>query len=199
MMRNQAVAALSGIAVLALAACSAAPASQPSVKTAATHAAQTGKPDSTNPAWANKVPARMSPTNVAPTIKAPGETIPARATTVTLTLKPDVNAHVKPPHPDTVTNPVKIRQLTALINGLPAFPAGIYSCPFDGGGQLVLTFRAAAAGTALAVATINLEGCEGVNLTVAGRQQSAVGKLDGGRPTATQALKIAGLNWKLPA
>jgi hypothetical protein len=89
---------------------------------------------------------------------------------VTLSLDPDANVHVKPPKPATITDPATIKRLTALIDGLPVFPAGAYeSCPFDAGAQLVLTFSAARAGPALAVATVKLEGCQGVELTVRGQ------------------------------
>jgi hypothetical protein len=212
MTRNQAAAALSGIAVLALAACGAAPASQPSAKTAATATAQPRKSQpagsvssntgstnagSTDTTLTNMAPADTAPTNRVP-VRGPGETIPARATTVTLALKPGANAHVNLPHPDTVTDPAKIRQLTALINRLPAFPAGVYSCPLDNGASLVLTFGVGRGRPALAVATVKLEGCEGVDLTVSGVSWPALGPLDGGRQTAAQALKIAGLNrWSL--
>jgi hypothetical protein len=129
--------------------------------------------------------------------RTPGETIPAGATQVTLTLHPDVNVHVTAPPPVTVTDPAKVREIAALLNGLAPFPAGRYSCPLDGGGALTLTFRAVRSGPALAVAVIDLEGCEGVNLTTSGGQQPALGTPDGGRATATQAVKIAGLTWNL--
>jgi lipoprotein-anchoring transpeptidase ErfK/SrfK len=202
MTRNRAVAALSGIAVLALAACGTAPASQPFAKTAATQTAQPRPSGPAGPASTSNVSANMVPTGTAATKKVPArersETIPAGATTVTLVLKPDANTHASPPKPDKVTDPAKIRQLTALINRLPAFPAGVYSCPFDGGAQLVLTFGVGQGRPALAVATVKLEGCEGTDLTISGVSWPALGPLDGGRQTAAQALKIAGLNhWSL--
>lgn len=129
--------------------------------------------------------------------RPPSETIPAGTALVTFTLHPDMNVHRKPPQPVTVTSQAEIRQLAALINGLPAFPAGMYSCPTDGGASLVLTFRAGKAGPVLAVATIDLEGCEGVGLVIGGRQQPGLGTPDGGRPVAARAVKIAGLTWNL--
>jgi hypothetical protein len=127
----------------------------------------------------------------------PGEAIPAGATAVTLALTPDVNVHVKPPRPATVTDPVKVRQLTALIGGLPVFPRGTYNCPFNGAARLVLTFSAGAGGQVLAVATVSLEGCQGVDVTVRGRQQTELGSPGGGRGNAARALKLAGLRWEL--
>jgi hypothetical protein len=130
--------------------------------------------------------------------RAPSEAIPAGATAVTVALDPDANSHVRLPKPVTVTGPAKVRGLVALVNGLPRFPAGTYNCPFDGGARLVLTFRPGPGSPASAVATVALEGCEGVDLTIRGRDQPGLGSPDGGRPEATQALKIAGLNWSLP-
>jgi hypothetical protein len=46
------------------------------------------------------------------------------------------------------------------------------------------------------VVTVDLEGCEGVNLRDS-RGQAGLGAPDGGRGTAARALKIAGLNWNL--
>jgi hypothetical protein len=109
-----------------------------------------------------------------------------------------MNVHAKPPKPVTVTEPAEVRELVALVNGLPPFPAGTYNCPFDGGAQLVLTFRTGPGSPAIAVATVALEGCEGVDLTIRGRDQPGLGSPDGGRPEAIQALKVAGLNWSLP-
>jgi hypothetical protein len=127
--------------------------------------------------------------------RGPGASIPAGASAVTLALHPDVNVHVKPPNPVTVTGPAKVGKLAALINGLPAFPAGAYSCPFDGGAALVLTFSAGQGGPELAVATVSLEGCEGVGLVTGGKHQPGLGAVDGGRQVAARALKVAGLNW----
>ena len=126
-----------------------------------------------------------------------GETIPAGSTAVTLALHPDMNVHVKPPSPVTVTDPAEVSKLAALINGLPAFPAGAYSCPPDGGAALVLTFSGGKGGRSLAVATVSLEGCEGVGLVTGGKQQPGLGAPDGGRQVAAQAMKVAGLSWDL--
>jgi hypothetical protein len=126
-----------------------------------------------------------------------GSPIPDRATVVTVSLHPDLNAHVKPPNAVVVSAPAAVRELTALIDGQPAFPSGRYSCPFDGGARLVLTFGAARGGPVLAVATVSLEGCQGVNMTVDGRQQPGRGLPDRGRGVAAQALKIGGLHWNL--
>lgn len=214
MPRNQAIAALAGLAVLALAACTSAQASQPLAKTAASRAAQPRKPEPAGPVSTHRVPTGPLPTrplptttiatspvpaNPAPANPAPTSTIPAGVTSVTLDLTADVSLYpsVKFPQPATVTDPVKIRQLTALINGLPAFPGGMYHCPADDGESLVLTFAAGRGRSARAAATVYVEGCEGVNLTVDGRRQPELGPVGGGRQTATKALKIVGLHWSL--
>jgi hypothetical protein len=195
MTRNKAMAALSGIAVLALAACGSASTSQPLAKTAATQSARPPTSESGRPTPANTVPANTVPASRAPTNER--RAVPAGTTTVTISLKPGMNTHVKPPQPASVSDPAKVRQLTALVNGLPLFPAGAYACPFDDASSLTLTFNADKGHPRLAVATVRLEGCEGVDLTVNGREQPGLGTPDGGRGTASQALKIAGLHWDL--
>jgi hypothetical protein len=140
--------------------------------------------------------ASARPSNPQPA-RTPGEKIPSGATAATITLDPDINVHVKPPKPVTITNPAEIRRLAALIDGLPPFPLGRYACPFNGNARLVLAFRAAPGGPVRAAATIELEGCEGVDLTIGGVPQPTRGVPDGGRKDAAQALKIAGLNWSL--
>jgi hypothetical protein len=190
MTRNKAMAALSGIAVLALAACGSASPSQPLAKTAATQSVQSPRSESGRPTPAKTMPGSRAPTNEQ-------RAVPAGTTTVTISLKPGMNTHVKPPQPASVSDPAKVRQLTALINGLPLFPAGAYACPFDDASSLTLTFSPDKGHPRLAVATVRLEGCEGVDLTVNGREQPGLGTPDGGRGTASQALKIAGLHWDL--
>ena len=127
--------------------------------------------------------------------RAPGERIPAGATAVTLSLTRGATVNAKPPA--TVTGQATVRKLTALIDGLPLFPAGAYSCPNDNGASLVLTFRAGRGGPVLAVATVKLAGCEEVDLTIGGQQQPTLGPVAGGQATAVKAVAIAGLNWSV--
>jgi hypothetical protein len=173
--------ALAGVTPLMLAACGAPPASHPTSQ--ATDARQT------SPGVSPASPASPAPGRAA--------AVPNRATAVTLSLKPDMNAHAKPPGPATITDPAAVRRLVSLIGGLPAFPPGTYSCPMDAGARLTLTFTAARGGPALAVATVSLQGCEGTGLTVDGRAQPGRGPVGGGRQTATQVLKISGEHWNL--
>jgi hypothetical protein len=172
---------------LALAACAAAP--------APTHAPTPAQ--ATNVTQQTGPPAPAAKSSNGQRAARDAAAIPAGASAVTLALHPDVNVHVKLPSPVTVTDPAKVRRLAALINGLPAFPAGAYSCPFDGGAALVLTFSAGRGGAELAVATVSLEGCEGVGLVAGGKPQPGLGAVDGGRQVAARALKAAGLNWDL--
>jgi hypothetical protein len=103
----------------------------------------------------------------------------------------------QPPAPVTVTDPAKVSQIVALIDAQPLFPPGPYNCPADDGQFLRLTFRARTGGPVLAVATLATSGCEGILITVGGKQQPELGPAVG-RATATQVLKIAGLRWQLP-
>ncbi len=80
----------------------------------------------------------------------------------------------KPPKPVTITDPAQVSELKALINGLPLFPPGMFSCPADFGDDLVLTFRAGPRTPALAVATVDFAGCDGVDLTINGKPQPAL-------------------------
>jgi hypothetical protein len=127
------------------------------------------------------------------------ELVPSAARAVTLSLLPNLNSGAKPPGPATITKPDQVRALAALINGLPEFPPAVYSCPAGFAGELVLTFRARPAGPALAVVTVELSGCQGVDVTIGGKPQPRLGDLAEGRPVAAQALKIAGLDWRLPS
>jgi len=127
------------------------------------------------------------------------EVVPTATRAVTLSELPNMNSHTKPPAPVTITDPAKVRALEALIDGLPLFPPGTYSCPAAFGDAVVLTFRAKAGGPALAVATIDTSGCEGIDFTIGVKQQPGLGGPGAGDSVAGQAIKIAGLNWKLPA
>ena len=125
------------------------------------------------------------------------EQVPAVAQAVTISMDLGLNADGKePPKPVTITDPAKVRALKALINGLAVFPPGPDSCPKDFGDDLVLTFRAGPRTPALAVATVDFEGCDGVDLTIDGRSQPALA--GPGTDTGPQLLKVAGLPWKIP-
>jgi hypothetical protein len=126
------------------------------------------------------------------------EVVPPAAQAVTIAVKPDMNLHVTPPAPVTVTDPAQVRRIVALVDGLPLSPpGGDFNCPADGGATLVLTFRAQPGGPTLAVAEPGLEGCEVVSFTIGGQLQPSLGLADGGRSFADSVARIAGLPWNL--
>ena len=58
------------------------------------------------------------------------EKVPAAAKAVTISMDLGLNqGGKKPPKPVTITDPAKVRELTALINGLALFPPGIVQLP----------------------------------------------------------------------
>jgi len=126
------------------------------------------------------------------------EVVPSAARAVTLSLLPNINVHTRLPGPVTITDPAQVRAIASLIDGLPEFPPGPYSCPAAFGDALVLTFRAQPGSPALAVATVALSGCEGIDFTIGSREQPGLGGPDQGQPVAARILKMAGLRWKLP-
>jgi len=130
--------------------------------------------------------------------RAASEVVPQTARAVTITAVPDMNLHIAPPAPVTVTNPAQVRRIVALIDSLPLSPPGVFSCPFDAGAEVVLTFRTQGpGGSALAVADESIEGCEWTSLTIGGKQQPSLGAPNGGRSVAAEVLRIAGLSWNL--
>jgi hypothetical protein len=129
--------------------------------------------------------------------RSASEKVPAAAKAVTISIDPGLNqGGRKPQKPVTITDPAKVRALTALINGLTPFPPGAPDCPADFGGNLVLTFRAGPRTPALAVATVDLSGCDGVDLTIGGKPQPTLA--GPGTDSGPQVLRIAGLSWKIP-
>jgi hypothetical protein len=126
-----------------------------------------------------------------------GTAIPPAARAVTIAVQPDINLHIAPPAPVTVTDPAKVRRIVALVDGLPLSPSALYHCPFDGFARLVLTFRARPGGPALAVAEPDLEGCQWVSVTIGGKEQPSLGPVSDGRSFAASVVRVAGLPWNL--
>jgi hypothetical protein len=123
------------------------------------------------------------------------EKVPAAAKAVTISEDLGLNRGAKkPPKPVTITDPDKVRKLIALIDGLPLTQPGAFHCPAGFGDSLTLTFRAGRGTPALAVATVDLSGCEQLGFTVGGKPQPTLATVSGPR-----ILKIAGLAWKIPA
>jgi hypothetical protein len=127
--------------------------------------------------------------------RAASEAVPPAARAVTLSLLANSNSGL--PGPVTITDPARVRALTAFIDGLPLFPPGPRSCPMYMGDTLTLTFRARPDGPALAVATVQLSGCEEVDFTVGGKLLPQLGGPDNGRADAARVLTIAGLHWQI--
>jgi hypothetical protein len=127
--------------------------------------------------------------------RAASEAVPSGARAVTLSLRADGKSGL--PGPVTISDPARVRALTAFVDGLPLFPPGPMDCPMYLGDTLVLTFRARPGGPALAVATVQLSGCEEVDFTVGGRLLPQLGGPDNGRADAARVLKIADLHWQL--
>jgi hypothetical protein len=128
--------------------------------------------------------------------------IPATARTVTIAeslgagvVSPGGPTAKRLPAPVTITNPVTVRGLVTLIDGLPLSTIPPDSpCPDTINPFLSLTFRARPGGPALATIQTD-QPCDGVTLTIRGDQQPNLENeptLDG------RILKLAALPWKLP-
>ncbi len=79
--------------------------------------------------------------------------------------------------PTTITAPAEVAKAVSVLNALPAFQPGVYSCPADFGWRIRLAFyRTAAASSAapLAMAIVDPNGCGVVRLALAGRRQPAL-------------------------
>jgi hypothetical protein len=126
------------------------------------------------------------------------EVIPSAARVVTLTLTNTSNTTGQEPKPVTITDRAKVRRIAALLDGLTVTPPDAYSCPAERGGDLTLAFKAGVDAPALAIVTADLSGCAFITLTIGGKQQPGLGPGNGGLTLASQAVKIADLNWKIP-
>ena len=124
--------------------------------------------------------------------KPASERIPAAAKVVTISPASSLVAGAKVPSPVTITNATTVRRIAALIDGLPLFPPGAYSCPADLGRSVQMTFAAVKGGPPLAVATATVAGCQGVRVIIGGKPQPT---LSGTAGAVRQVLAIAGLNW----
>jgi hypothetical protein len=129
--------------------------------------------------------------------------VPGTARAVVITAVPGMNDRKQPPAPLTVTDPARVRKLASLVNALPTFPSGVFSCPMDDGRGVRLTFLAAAGGPVLATAFAKSNGCGGVTLRI-GPGQLVTGNRDPhqvdlgfGDDTAQQAVAISGMHWRL--
>jgi hypothetical protein len=140
----------------------------------------------------------VAPTSPRPALAGAVAVIPGAARQVTLSMNYGANADGrKPPAPVTVTDSVKVSGVAWLVDHLPPWPPGTYSCPPSNGMALNLTFRAHPGGPALATAALELSGCGGTDLTVSAKDYN-LGEPGSARRFATKVLKVAGVPWKLP-
>ncbi len=79
--------------------------------------------------------------------------------------------------PFTVRSAEKLRRVTALIDSLPLFPPGAYSCPADFGFEIRLAFYGHH-GAPLAVSLVDPNGCEGVGLKIHGHREPGLMAMD---------------------
>ncbi len=121
--------------------------------------------------------------------------VPSAAHVVTITQLPSLNPHARrPPAPVTITDPVVVRRLAELVDGLPLSTIGPgASCPAAFGGGIRLTFLARAGGAPLAVAQ-GPAACGTVQFSSGGTRQPALQLTDSFIP---QVLRLAGLHWKV--
>lgn len=122
--------------------------------------------------------------------------VPARAKAVTITMNADPNHRgEKLPTPTTITDPAKVRKVTALINSLPVYTPGLRGClPDQIGASLTLTFRASPQGPPLAATTSQLSGCQDITLTIGGNRQPDLRGAIG-----PKVLDVAALPWTIPS
>jgi hypothetical protein len=70
-----------------------------------------------------------------------------------------------------VTSTPRIRETAALLNGLPLAQPNVTACPVDLGRRLRLTYYGRTGSRSLAVASIQVGGCQLVGLTLGGQAQ----------------------------
>lgn len=116
------------------------------------------------------------------------EVVPAAVTVVTVT-----GSSMAHPKQATITSVPVVRQLAALVNGLPLSTIGTVPCPSGWG--FTLTFRDTAGGSPVAVAT-GPYGCGTVSLQLDGKDQPSLMVLNQDSYDSA-VVKIAGLDWPL--
>ena len=127
------------------------------------------------------------------------ERIPADARVVTITpvfgLQPVKRLERLDPTV-TVTNPAKVAAIAAVIDELPLFPPGAFSCPADFGASMKLTFRTSRDGPVVARLTAEYGGCGTVSVITDGRSMPALGDYTAaGQQLQQRVLAIAGARW----
>lgn len=129
--------------------------------------------------------------------KPSAERIPPSATAATVAPLPEFipdSARPRPPGPPvTITDPARVARIAALVDGLPVFPPGTFSCPAEVSGGIRLTFRASQTGPVLAVITADSSGCQVVSVVIDGHPQPA---LAGSASLQRDVQAIAGVHWR---
>jgi hypothetical protein len=124
--------------------------------------------------------------------KPASERVPATAKAVTIAAVSGPPTDTRVPGPVTITAAATVDRLAALVNKLPLYPPGQFSCPRDVGRAVRLTFTARPGGPALAVVTASIGGCGTVAFELGGQSLPA---LSGGPGLASDTLSVARLHW----
>jgi hypothetical protein len=124
--------------------------------------------------------------------KPAAERIPAAAEAVTITPVAGLRPLPADDRPVTVTDPAKVARIAAVIDGLPLFPPGEFSCPADFGRAMRLTFRATLAGPVLAEVTGQTGGCGAVQVDIEGKPMPQLWQSD---QMQQHVMAIAGIRW----
>jgi hypothetical protein len=126
--------------------------------------------------------------------RAPGSLIPSGVTSIVLTLTrpvmPPVSGGPTPSAPITVSDPAQISKVIDLVDAAPVDPVGPRPCPYAGGGELNISFRASS-GAELAHATATINGCDDIYLQIGDTQTS----LTGGRDLTNAVISALHLPW----
>lgn len=124
--------------------------------------------------------------------KPASERIPSAAKIVTITRLPGSEPQPAGDVPVTITDPVTVARIAAIVDGLPVYPPGIVSCPLSDGSGMRLTFQATLSGPALAVVTAQTLGCPSVAVTIGGKPMPELGQAES---LEQQVSTIANLRW----
>lgn len=146
------------------------------------------------PADGGKTAVRVDAVVTYQPIRPASERVPATATEVTITLRHAFEPSSGPtPAPITVTRPAVVRQLIALVDGLPlsTAPTGV-PCTSGPPDRVELAFKT---GTGHVVADVQgPRECEEVSFTINGVIQPA---LTAPGSFVTQVIRLAGLRWRV--
>jgi len=133
-----------------------------------------------------------------PSGSAAAGTIPSTARVVTVTPvfghDPNTSRHHLD-HAFTITDPAKVAQIVAIINGLSPFPTGELSCAVDNGAAMRLTFRATLDGPVVATMLATYTGCSGVSRPDAPNMPFLDDYTDSGQQVQQLVLAIGGVRW----